>query len=29
MQDVSKMNVFLVGDPSEGGAMDITGLMSA
>jgi enamine deaminase RidA (YjgF/YER057c/UK114 family) len=29
MSDVVKMNVFLVGDPSKGGAMDFEGLMKA
>jgi enamine deaminase RidA (YjgF/YER057c/UK114 family) len=29
MADVVKMNVFLVGDPSKGGAMDFDGLMKA
>ena len=29
MSDVVKMNVFLVGDPDKGGAMDFAGLMSA
>jgi len=29
MADVVKMNVFLVGDPRKGGAMDFEGLMKA
>ncbi len=29
MSDVVKMNVFLVGDPAKGGAMDFEGLMKA
>jgi len=29
MADVVKMNVFLVGDPTQGGAMDFAGLMKA
>lgn len=29
MSDVVKMNVFLVGDPAKGGAMDFDGLMKA
>jgi enamine deaminase RidA (YjgF/YER057c/UK114 family) len=29
MSDVVKMNVFLVGDPNKGGAIDFAGLMSA
>lgn len=29
MSDVVKMNVFLVGDPARGGAMDFEGLMKA
>jgi enamine deaminase RidA (YjgF/YER057c/UK114 family) len=29
MADVVKMNVFLVGDPRKGGAMDLEGLMKA
>jgi enamine deaminase RidA (YjgF/YER057c/UK114 family) len=29
MADVVKMNVFLVGDPGKGGAMDFEGLMKA
>jgi enamine deaminase RidA (YjgF/YER057c/UK114 family) len=29
LADVVKMNVFLVGDPSKGGAMDFAGLMKA
>jgi enamine deaminase RidA (YjgF/YER057c/UK114 family) len=29
MADVVKMNVFLVGDPRKGGAMDFDGLMKA
>jgi enamine deaminase RidA (YjgF/YER057c/UK114 family) len=29
MADVVKMNVFLVGDPAKGGAMDFEGLMKA
>ena len=29
MQDVVKMNVFLVGDPALGGSMDFVGLMRA
>lgn len=29
MSDVVKMNVFLVGDPGKGGAMDFEGLMKA
>ena len=29
MADVVKMNVFLVGDPAKGGAMDFAGLMKA
>jgi len=29
MQDVVKMNVYLVGDPRKGGAMDFEGLMNA
>lgn len=29
MADVVKMNVFMVGDPAKGGAMDFAGLMKA
>ena len=29
MADVVKMNVFMVGDPAKGGAMDFAGLMQA
>jgi enamine deaminase RidA (YjgF/YER057c/UK114 family) len=29
MSDVVKMNVFLVGDPNKGGAIDFAGLMTA
>jgi enamine deaminase RidA (YjgF/YER057c/UK114 family) len=29
MADVVKMNVFMVGDPAKGGAMDFAGLMNA
>jgi enamine deaminase RidA (YjgF/YER057c/UK114 family) len=29
LADVVKMNVFLVGDPAKGGAMDFTGFMKA